>query len=173
MQELEKRIGRNRVLLVAPSLQVEKTIPWERAVNLVLFRDGYVVLNREDRLLQAPNFQMPMPLVVAHGSNYFKGARIYNNRDIASKKAIRQRDNYTCQYCNSYGTTIDHIIPKALGGKSTWGNLCVACSTCNSKKGSKTLDQIGYKNPIIPNVVPWKNNPLQETLFSTLEMVVS
>lgn len=72
------------------------------------------------------------------------------------------RDNSTCQYCNSKlplkKTTIDHIIPRSSFDRKedahTWDNVVIACSKCNTKKGSKTLEQAGMKllkKPIEPN----------------------
>ena len=56
---------------------------------------------------------------------------------------IFKRDKSTCQYCGTSlpksELTIDHILPKSLGGKTTWENVVCACSKCNRKKGCKTL----------------------------------
>jgi 5-methylcytosine-specific restriction endonuclease McrA len=37
--------------------------------------------------------------------------------------------------------TIDHIVPRHLGGQHVWTNLVTACPTCNHRKGGRTLDQ--------------------------------
>lgn len=64
-----------------------------------------------------------------------------------TRNNIFARDNYTCQYCGKMtkDLTLDHIIPKRLGGKSTWENLVSACKTCNNKKGEKTLQQVNMQ----------------------------
>lgn len=58
-----------------------------------------------------------------------------------TRKEIFRRDHYTCQYCGSPSSnlTIDHVIPKHLGGDFSWENLVTACSFCNHKKGGRTL----------------------------------
>lgn len=168
---LEKMIDKNKVLLVAPSLMIDKVVPWTHAVNLLLFRDAYTILER-DTILHSSNFEMNMPLVIAHGSNYARKDRKYNMNDCVSKKTIKLRDAGICAYCGDYGNTIDHIYPKALGGKSTYGNMCLACEKCNFKKGSKTLAEVGYKMPVIPERIPYRNTLLQTALFETLEMAV-
>lgn len=33
--------------------------------------------------------------------------------------------------------TVDHILPKSLGGTNSMGNYQPMCSTCNNKKGNK------------------------------------
>lgn len=72
-----------------------------------------------------------------------------------SKKAIHERDGYICQYCGTRDgkMTIDHIIPRSRGGRNTWANMVSCCSDCNSRKGSKTLDECGMalnRQPAIP-----------------------
>jgi len=53
------------------------------------------------------------------------------------------RDGFECRYCKSSidpgNVTIDHIIPLVAGGDSSFGNLCVCCKTCNSRKRDKPL----------------------------------
>ncbi len=68
-----------------------------------------------------------------------------------NRKNIFRRDNYTCQYCSSTESlTIDHVIPKSKGGKSTWENLVTACMRCNNKKDNKSLHEVGMTLKIEP-----------------------
>lgn len=66
-----------------------------------------------------------------------------------SRRTIYRRDGNQCQYCGKKpGTaelTIDHIIPRSQGGKTTWENCCLACVTCNKKKADKSLAQLNMK----------------------------
>lgn len=73
-----------------------------------------------------------------------------------SKKAIRfsrnniyRRDGNVCQYCGDKHRkselNIDHVVPKAQGGLSTWENTVVSCIHCNQKKGNRTPKQAGIK----------------------------
>jgi len=56
-----------------------------------------------------------------------------------TKREILRRDGYTCQYCGRklIVLTIDHVVPRRLGGKHTWTNVVAACSPCNRRKGGK------------------------------------
>jgi 5-methylcytosine-specific restriction endonuclease McrA len=56
---------------------------------------------------------------------------------------VLHRDNYTCQYCGRHAPylTIDHIIPRRLGGQHSWENLVAACPSCNHRKGGRTVEQ--------------------------------
>lgn len=57
---------------------------------------------------------------------------------------VTQRADYRCEYCQSpmwlsgIAHEIDHIIPVADGGPTQADNLCLACSSCNGYKQSKT-----------------------------------
>lgn len=80
-------------------------------------------------------------------------------REKPTKAAIYRRDNNTCQYCGSTRSlTIDHVIPRCRGGADTWENLTLACSRCNTIKGSRTPEQVGLRlkrkpRPPLPKVV--------------------
>lgn len=74
---------------------------------------------------------------------------------------IWERDNFTCQYTGKKLTkksgNIDHVIPRARGGKSTWDNCVLAHKDVNSKKANKTPEEIGLKllkKPSEPRVMP-------------------
>lgn len=55
--------------------------------------------------------------------------------------AIYKRDGYRCRICGASGNfeqlEIDHIIPIAKGGKTTYNNLQTLCHRCNVQKGDK------------------------------------
>ena len=51
---------------------------------------------------------------------------------------VYERDNFTCVKCGTRRyLSIDHIIPKSKGGKTTLENCQTLCRHCNSKKGEK------------------------------------
>ncbi|MBN2044041.1 MAG: HNH endonuclease [Anaerolineales bacterium] len=73
-----------------------------------------------------------------------------------SKSEVFRRDDFTCQYCGKRAAklTIDHVIPRHLGGAHSWENLVAACPACNHKKGGKTPTQAQMNlinNPYRPN----------------------
>lgn len=54
---------------------------------------------------------------------------------------IGERDGFKCGACTAVKTLqIDHIIPVSRGGDSADDNLQLLCASCNSKKGTKTID---------------------------------
>ncbi|MFN8140038.1 MAG: HNH endonuclease [Fimbriimonadales bacterium] len=80
-----------------------------------------------------------------------------------SRHAILARDNYLCQYCGSQrDLTIDHVVPRWVGGKHTWDNVVTCCRRCNLKKGEKTPAQARMtlaKPPRRPSYVPYISLP--------------
>ena len=62
---------------------------------------------------------------------------------VFSRRNLFRRDKNACQYCGKRFPTeelsIDHVVPRAMGGVSSWTNCVVACLECNSRKGSRTL----------------------------------
>lgn len=110
---------------------------WRRAVCLLLKNKAQVLSKRVIRLL-----------------DYIKIPFSKQLSDRPSRAMIYKRDENKCQYCGSTRhLTIDHIIPKSRGGKDTWENMVVSCSTCNTRKGDQFLEQTGMKlakKPIAP-----------------------
>ncbi|PID59573.1 MAG: HNH endonuclease [Ignavibacteriae bacterium] len=76
----------------------------------------------------------------------------FNNINLTRKNILR-RDNHKCAYCGRghLPFTIDHIIPRAKGGKDTWENLVTACLPCNNKKGNRTPEQAEMKLRVKPH----------------------
>ena len=65
---------------------------------------------------------------------------------IVTRKNIFNRDKNMCLYCGEVfptrSLTLDHVIPRSRGGKSTWENLVTCCMPCNKRKGDKMLDEL-------------------------------
>lgn len=75
-----------------------------------------------------------------------------------SRKLVLRRDEYTCCYCykkyKHSSLTIDHVIPKSVGGANSFTNCVTACISCNRKKRNRTPEQAGMtlkKAPTAPN----------------------
>jgi hypothetical protein len=47
----------------------------------------------------------------------------------------------TCTYCEAPATSVDHVVPRALGGSDDPANLVPACTWCNSSKRDTQLDE--------------------------------
>lgn len=77
-----------------------------------------------------------------------------------SRRNVFKRDRFTCQYCHqqpgSDELTIDHVVPRAHGGQSTWTNCVLACLNCNSRKADRTPEQAGMRLQKAPVRPSWK-----------------
>ncbi len=66
-----------------------------------------------------------------------------------SLKNIWLRDNGICQYTgrklDKETGNVDHIVSKARGGENSWENMVLCHKDINSKKGSKTPEEVGLK----------------------------
>jgi hypothetical protein len=51
------------------------------------------------------------------------------------RKRILRRDQYICQYCGQEANTVDHVVPRKLGGLDNDDNLVASCTRCNLSKG--------------------------------------
>jgi 5-methylcytosine-specific restriction endonuclease McrA len=64
---------------------------------------------------------------------------------VLTRQNVFKRDGFMCQYCGTRkDLTLDHVVPKARGGKSTWVNLITACKKCNTRKGDYAPEEIGF-----------------------------
>ncbi|NLK40824.1 MAG: HNH endonuclease [Planctomycetes bacterium] len=79
-----------------------------------------------------------------------------------NRRNIFARDGSRCQYCGKKFPTselsLDHVVPRTLGGKSTWTNIVCACTACNVKKGGRTPEQAHMK--LIQKPEKPKRNPI-------------
>jgi 5-methylcytosine-specific restriction endonuclease McrA len=78
-----------------------------------------------------------------------------------SRLNIFARDKYTCQYCGKRPhrseLNLDHVIPRTLGGRTTWENVVCSCVECNRRKGGRTPAQARLRllsRPVRPRWSP-------------------
>lgn len=81
-----------------------------------------------------------------------------------SRLNIYARDDFTCQYCGKRpprsDLNLDHVVPRSLGGKSTWENVVCSCLDCNRRKGGRTPRQARLRlrrRPARPQWTPFVN----------------
>jgi 5-methylcytosine-specific restriction endonuclease McrA len=76
-----------------------------------------------------------------------------------SRLNIYARDADTCQYCGAHlGRSLlnlDHVVPRTLGGRTSWENIVCSCIDCNLRKGGRTPDQAGMKLIRVPSRPRW------------------
>lgn len=109
---------------------------WQDALKAVFLEKVEVIANYED-VIHSPNFEMNLPSVISLRQY------VHQERQLAfTRFNVFLRDGFSCVYCGSKNElTFDHVIPRSLGGKTTWENIVAACSHCNMKKGGRTPSQ--------------------------------
>lgn len=110
----------------------------------------------DEPYLQAVAFRLRVPevLTLLH----------YDRNGLASvtfsRRNIFKRDHWSCQYCGvqpgSEELTIDHVLPRAQGGRSTWENCVLACVPCNARKANRTPEQAAMRLRRPPFRPSWK-----------------
>lgn len=109
-----------------------------RAISLILTGKANLVLNGRGEIHTVTR-SYPRPTII-HLTHMIHRPR---HRIKLTKREVLRRDHDTCQYCGQHAPslTIDHVYPRHLGGQTTWENVVSACSACNHRKGSHTLEQ--------------------------------
>jgi 5-methylcytosine-specific restriction endonuclease McrA len=106
-----------------------------------------VVRKVENEFLRSVTQLLAMPSVIrlfSYVSVPYKGVML-------SRQNIFRRDGQKCLYCGSReDLTLDHVLPRSRGGKTSWQNLVTACKRCNSKKGDFTPEEANMRLPYAP-----------------------
>jgi len=131
-------IEKIKVLVLNQSYEPLQVCTAKRAIVL-LFTGKAQRVEDSDRVIASPSLIIVLPSVIRL-NRYIHRPLKYTL--AFNKKNILKRDNYTCQYCGRNSgekLTIDHVLPRSLGGRTIWENVVSACQACNLKKGNKTL----------------------------------
>ena len=126
-----------------------QTYDFESWRELSEFADGH------HPLIHTSTFQMLLPQVIV-----LLGYQKCPPRTVKfNRRNIFLRDRYTCQYCGATPQeselTIDHIIPRSRGGRTVWENVVLACTVCNTQKGSRLPAECGMVPKRVPKRPSW------------------
>ena len=114
----------------------------QRAFLLVYLKKAELLKSNKSFSLNTVSNSYPMPSVIKLGRYInvpYKGV-------VLTRENVFKRDGHKCQYCGTQkDLTLDHLIPKAKGGKTSWNNLVTACKKCNSVKGDYSLEEAGLR----------------------------
>ena len=122
--------------------------PWQTAIKAVFLERVDIVASYE-RLVHSPNLDMQIPSVIAL-RQYVRPSEF----PAFTRFNLFLRDRFSCQYCGSeQHLTFDHVVPRRLGGRTTWENILTACAPCNMKKGGRTPAQ-AHMHPLVEPIRP-------------------
>ncbi|WP_153557791.1 HNH endonuclease [Roseimaritima sediminicola] len=95
--------------------------------------------------IQAVGFELQVPRIVR--LTRFDKVPVASVR--FNRKNLFARDKHHCQYCGQSKPTsqlsLDHVVPRSLGGPTNWENIVCCCLRCNSRKGGRTPQQAKMK----------------------------
>ena len=141
-----------RVLILNQTFEPLQICSARRAVVL-LFAGKAERVEDTAQVMRSPSAAIPIPSVIR--LHHFVRQPVAPAFSF-NKRNIFKRDAYTCQYCGRNGgerMTIDHVIPRSLGGRTVWENVVSACRGCNLRKGNKSPGEVGLRllrKPIRP-----------------------
>ena len=128
-----------QVLVLSSTYQPLYTCGVEKAIRLLYLGKAVSVKDTEE-VLRSPSVVMRIPMAIRLLVRAVF-IRCYESMR-PTRQAIFRRDGHACQYCGAKANlTLDHVLPRARGGKDTWENLVTACVRCNNKKGDRQPDE--------------------------------
>lgn len=109
-----------------------------RAIGLVLAGKADLVVNGRG-IIRTVTQEIPRPSVIRLDAMVQRP----RPRVKLTRREVFRRDNYTCQYCGRRAgdMTVDHVMPRHLGGEHIWTNVVTACPACNHQKGGRRLEE--------------------------------
>ena len=121
---------------------------WQDTIKAV-FLDRVTIISEYDSYIHSPSLTMRLPSVIAL-KDYVQQSR----NPAFTRFNVFLRDRFSCQYCTrefqAQDLTFDHVIPRSLGGRTTWQNVVAACSRCNLAKANKLPKECGMKPRVEP-----------------------
>jgi 5-methylcytosine-specific restriction endonuclease McrA len=122
-----------------------------RAIGLILSGKADMVANGRG-MIRTVSKHIPRPSVIRLETQIHRP----RPRVKLTRREVFRRDNYTCQYCGKRdgALTVDHVLPRHLGGQHIWTNVVAACPTCNHRKGGRKVEETHMHLLHIPKEPP-------------------
>ncbi|HEX8528964.1 MAG TPA: HNH endonuclease, partial [Cytophagales bacterium] len=92
----------------------------QKAFILVYMNKAELVSRSETDFLRTVTTTYPFPSII----RLHRYVHLPYKGVVLSRHNIFRRDSHRCQYCQATEElTLDHVVPKSRGGKSSWDNL--------------------------------------------------
>ena len=139
------------VLVLNANFEPINVCSTRRAIGLILADKAAMVVNGRGHI-HTINQLLPRPSIIRLEHMIHRP----RPRVKLTRREVFRRDNYPCQYCGRHDTTltVDHILPKHLGGQHIWTNVAAACPACNHRKGGHRLEEVQMRLLHIPTEPP-------------------
>ncbi|MEM9586248.1 MAG: HNH endonuclease [Planctomycetota bacterium] len=122
-----------------------------------------------EEYIQAVGFELQVPRI----ARLTRFDRMPMQTVRFNRKNLFARDDHRCQYCGksepTHKLSLDHVVPRSLGGPTTWENIVCSCLRCNSRKGGRTPEQAGMKlltDPAKPRFNPLMIQPVDDPRYA-------
>jgi 5-methylcytosine-specific restriction endonuclease McrA len=126
-------------------------------------------IREEGDWISAVNFRVQVPRVI----RLLGYDRVPCSTVKFSRRNVFLRDEHRCQYCQKhFGTSnlsLDHVVPRSRGGRTSWSNIVCACLKCNVRKGGRTPREAGMRllqKPIRPKRSPMLSHHLDSDKYA-------
>lgn len=143
----------NQVLVLNADYSAINICTVPKAFLLVFLNKAELIAESDSAALRTVSRAYACPVIIK--LNRF--VNIPYKRVELTRQNIFKRDHHQCQYCGKKSSlTIDHILPKSRGGRTSWDNLITACKNCNSRKGHNLPEEAGMtlrQKPFRPSFV--------------------
>ena len=144
-------------LVLDNGYQPHRVVSWQRAVTM-LFAGKVEVVEEYDHEICSVSLRLKVPAVVR------LRRRLGRRRQIVkfSRNNVLARDKFRCQYCgrrlSACDLSLDHVVPRSAGGRTTWENIVACCHPCNDRKANRTPAEAGMtlrSKPTRPVMLPF------------------
>lgn len=129
-----------------------------------------------EEYIRAVNFEIQVPRIL----RLVRYDKVPRTVVRFNRKNLFARDDHRCQYCGQSQPTsqlsLDHVVPRSLGGRTSWDNIVCSCLSCNSRKGCRTPEQAGMrllKKPVVPRSNPAMVLPLDDPRYRSWKNFVT
>jgi 5-methylcytosine-specific restriction endonuclease McrA len=140
-----------QVLVLTAMMEPHRVVPWEKAIVMSFLGKVEVLEEYEEVLYRSASLTIRMPAVV----RLIRSFRGIKRAIKFSRINVMTRDKFTCQYCGTKKKmrelNYDHVIPRHMGGRTTWENIVTSCYPCNARKRNRTPEQAGMNLLSVPH----------------------
>lgn len=133
-------------------------ISWRDALSNLITGRAEAVEWYADWTVHSPSTEHRVPSIIRFLG---KVLGLFRKGPKFNRQNVYLRDKGCCQYCGrkvpKSEFTYDHVVPRKMGGRTTWKNVVIACFPCNQRKADRTPDQAKMRllnEPVKPRSLP-------------------
>lgn len=114
-----------------------------------------MISNEDNNSILTTRGYLPIPEIIV--AKYYE--KVIFRSPACNRRNLLKRDGLKCQYTGETlskdAATIDHLLPRSRGGRTTWENCVVTSFKFNNKKGARTPEEIKKEPLSKPSKPKW------------------